>query len=375
MGIITDTLNIIDGAVGNVAQQGFAAGAGSIGTVISASAAVLLCFMAFNVLAQIKPMTMGSFVAFGVKLTLVGIFAQSWANFLPIFTILTDVPQSIGNNILSLTTVSDPAGLYGSLDKMLSRFTEYGDAIGDNAGWVFGALLGVFFYLIAAIFAAVGAGIIAYASIMLTAMIVVAPFTIACSMFEATKSIFDAWSRSTIGYATIPIVTGVALGIIASAGEQTMLTIDGPEAVEEVSRILSFVTILFLSIGVMAAIPAVAQNISGAFGLASNAAGLTGLAREGMVKSGEVGAGAAVRLGTGRTPRQLAYAASQELTGKGGANIVRRSIADVQKSTQAFRAIMQEGAPATAATAALGAAGGPIGTAAKAATPKGRRTP
>ena len=148
--------------------------------------------MGANVLAQIRPMTMGSFIAFGVKLTLIGIFALSWANFAPIYGILTDVPQSIGNSILGLTDVGDPEGLYGSLDKMLARITEYGDAIGGNAGWVFGAFLGVAFYLMAALFAAVAAGIIAYASMMLTVMIVVAPFAIACSMFEATKSIFDA---------------------------------------------------------------------------------------------------------------------------------------------------------------------------------------
>ena len=389
MGIISDTLNTIDGTIGTIAQQGFEAAAGSVGIVISAGSGFLLAVMGLNVLAQIRPMTMGSFVAFAVKLTLIGIFALSWGNFAVVFAILTDVPQSIGNALLGLTDAGSSDGLYASLDMMLARFTEYGDAIGDNAGWVFGAMLGVVFYLIAAAFAAVAAGIIAYASIMLTAMVVVAPYAIACSMFEATKSVFDAWSRSTIGYAAIPIVTGVALGIIAAAGELMMRTAADPESVEEISSILSFVTILFLSIGIMAAIPSVAQNITGSFGLASNAAGLTGLAREGMVKAGEMGAGAAVRLGTGRTPRQLSYAASQEIARKGGANLVRHSIADVQKTQTAFReakarfAAQAAGGTPTptaaagrAAGAALGAAGGPIGvvagTAAAAAAKDGR---
>lgn len=307
-------------------------------------------------------MTAGSCIAFGVKITLIGIFAQSWANFSSVFAILTEVPQGIGNNMLGFTTVSDSDGLYGSLDKMLSRFTEYGDAIGDNAGWVFGAMLGVVFYIIAALFAAVGAGIIAYASIMLTAMIVVAPFAITCSMFEATKSIFDAWSRSTIGYATIPIVTGVALGIIASAGEQIMLTIDGPEAVEEVSRILAFVTILFLSIGVMAAIPSVAQNISGAFGLASNAAGLSGLAREGMVRSSQVAAGGATRLATGKTPRELGHAASEGLKRASPVRLAQTP-AQALATTKAVRAVT-----AGAATGGTAMAAGAVAQAARTGT-------
>lgn len=316
MGIITETLNAIDGAIGTVAQQGFEAGAGSVGTTISVGASLLVALMGANVVAQIRPMTMGSFIAFGVKLTLVAIFAQSWGNFSVVYGILTEVPQSIGNSLIGLTAMGSPDGLYASLDLMLSRITEYGDAIGDNAGWVFGAFLGALFYVIAAIFAAVGAGIIAYASIMLTAMVVVAPFAIVCSMFHATSSIFDAWSRSTIGYAAMPIVTGVMLGIIVAAGSQVMDSTDPADAVEEISMFLSFLAIMFLSVGVMLAIPAVAQNVTGAFGLASNAAGLTGLAREGMVRSGEglgrgaghVG-GAITRYATGHSPRELAVAA------------------------------------------------------------------
>ena len=391
MGIITDTLNTIDGAVANVAQQAFEAGAGSVGTVISGGAVVLLCLMAFNVLAQIRPMTTGSFMAFGVKIALVGIFAQSWANFAPIFAILTDVPQSVGNSFLGLTSIGDEGGLYASLDRILARVTEYGDAIGDNAGWVFGAMLGVVFFLVATIFAAVGAGIIAYASIMLTVMIAVAPFAIVCSMFEATKSIFDAWSRSTIGYAVMPMVTGVMLGIIISAGELIMSATEQPEGIEEVSLMLPFLAIMALSIGVMAAIPAVAQNITGAFGLASNAAGLTGLTREGMVRGGEMGGhaaghvgGAMTRSATGHSPRELGAAARHGASDafrqnslSSGAQTVSQALA----TQKAFRDARLRYAPkpadaaGRAATAALGAAGGPVGTAAvaaaRAATSKG----
>ena len=177
MGIITDTLGVIDTTVGTVAQQGFEAGAGSLGTTISVGAGLLVALMGANIVAQIKPMTLGSFVAFGVKLTLVAIFAQTWGNFSVVYDILTDVPQSIGNSGVEPYRVLGIQvwPLCHSSIEILSRITEYGDAIGDNAGWVFGAFLGVLFCIIAAVFAAVGAGIIAYATIMLTAMVVVAP--------------------------------------------------------------------------------------------------------------------------------------------------------------------------------------------------------
>ena len=364
MGVITDTLGVIDNAVGTVAQQGFEAGAGSLGTTISVGAGLLVALMGANIVAQIKPMTMGSFIAFGVKLSLVGIFAQSWGNFSIVYDILVNVPQSIGNAVLNLTGAGDPSGLYASLDRILSRITEYGDAIGDNAGWVFGAFLGVLFYIIAAVFAAVGAGIIAYATIMLTAMVVVAPFAITCSMFQATSSIFDAWSRSTIGYAAMPIVTGAALGIIVAAGDQILRTAANPDTVDQISLILPFLTIMFLSVGVMLAIPTVAQNITGAFGLASNAAGLTGLAREGMVRSGEglghgaghVG-GAVTRAATGHSPRELARAARHGVSEglrHNSPGIGHKSAVEWLAITKAMRAIAPARTPLPSSTASLG---------------------
>ena len=382
MGIITDTLNTIDSAVGTVAQQGFEAGAGSVGTTISVGASLLVALMGANVVAQIKPMTMGSFVAFGVKLTLVAIFAQSWANFSVVYGILTDVPQSIGNSLLGLTDLASPDGLYASLDQILARITEFGDAIGDNAGWVFGAVLGALFYVIAAVFAAVAAGIIAYASIMLTAMVVLAPFAITCSMFQATSSIFEAWSRSTIGYAAMPIVTGVALGIVVTAGETVMRSGADPETVDEISMILAFLTIMFLSVGVMMAIPAVAQNVTGAFGLASNAAGLTGLAREGMVRTGEglghgaghVG-GAITRATTGHSPRELAVAAKHGVSEGLRNNSVgmgAQTFAQALETQKSYREMRLRANPAAAAGVVGGPVAGAAASIAASLTPKGK---
>ena len=349
MGIITDTLGIIDSAIGNIAQQGFETGAGSVGTVITVGSGLLIALMGANVIAQIRPMTMASFVAFGVKIGLIGIFAQSWGNFSVIYAILTDVPQSIGNAALGVTDLGNAETLYQSLDLMLSRITEYGDRVGDNAGWVFGAMLGVAFYLMAAIFAAVSAGIIAFASIMLTVMIVVAPFAIICSMFQATKSIFESWSRSTVGYAVMPIVIGAVLGIVVSAGEQTLSIVTEPEAVEEISLMLPFLAIMLLSVGVMATIPTVAQNISGAFGLASNATGLTNLAREGMIRGTQLGAGlvsggagyaagAAVRTATGSSPMELRTAVRDGVSD----GLRQRSVSEGRHSAASTLAMQKE---------------------------------
>ena len=150
MGVIRDILGQVDAAVDTVAQSGFVTNAAAIGDVWSTGAALLLILLGINVVMQLRPMSFGSFFAFGIKLLLISIFAQTWANFEIIYNIATDVPDSLGAAILDLTASGDEAGVYESLDRMVARITGYGDAIGDGAGWVFGAVLGAIFFVLSA---------------------------------------------------------------------------------------------------------------------------------------------------------------------------------------------------------------------------------
>lgn len=310
MGVIRDILSQVDDAIDSVSQAGFIESAGQVGDVISVGSSVLLILLGTNVVVQLRPMTFGSGFAFGVKIALVGLFAQSWENFSVIYEIATDVPDSIGARILALTASGNEAGVYESLDRMVNRITAYGDAIGDNAGWVFGAVLGAIFFVLSAVFAAVTAGIIAFGKIVFTLMIVIAPFMILTSLFKPTQSLFEAWSRATIGYALMPVAAAGAAGIIVAIAENIGDASTDPGSVETISLILPFLVILILSAGIMASVPSIAANLSGVVAIASNAIGLTGLARRGVVNTGEYGAGAAGRLATGKTPYELRHATS-----------------------------------------------------------------
>ena len=335
MGIIRDILSEVDNAIDSVAEAGFAQAAGQVGDVISIGAGILLILLGINVVMQLRPMSFGSGFAFGSKVALVGLFAQSWDNFSVIYGIVTDVPDAVGARILSLTASGDEAGVYESLDSMVNRITAYGDAIGDNAGWVFGAVLGAIFFVLSAIFAAVTAGIIAFAKIVFPLMIVIAPFMILASLFKPTQSLFEAWSRATIGYALMPVAAAGAAGIIVAIAESIGASSADPDNVATISLILPFLVILLLSAGVMAAVPFIASNLTGVMGIASNAIGLTGLARRGVVNAGEYGAGGAGRILTGKTPYELRRDVSGTATK--GNELIRRTPGAALALTKSLR--------------------------------------
>jgi len=335
MGIIRDILDQVDAAVDTVAQDGFVSSAGSVGNVISTGAILLLILIGINVVMQLRPMTFGTAFAFGIKIALVGLFAQSWDNFSVIYGIATQVPDSVGASILALTGSGDEAGVYESLDNMVARITAYGDTIGDQAGWVFGAVLGAIFFVLSALFAAVTAGIIAFARIVFALMIVIAPFMIITSLFKPTQSLFEAWTRATIGYALMPVAAAGAAGIIVAIAEAIGDASAEPGDVETVSLILPFLVILLLSAGIMASVPYIASNLTGVMGIASNAVGLTGLARRGIVNTGEYGSGSATRFVTGKSPHELRQAANTGVVSTG--QLVRQSPGALLSAAKSLR--------------------------------------
>lgn len=336
MGIIRDILDQVDAAVDSVAQDGFISSAAAVGDVITAGAILLLILLGINVVMQLRPMTFGSAFAFGIKISLVAIFAQSWDNFSVIYGIATQVPDSVGASILALTGSGDEEGVYESLDNMVARITAYGDTIGDQAGWVFGAVLGAIFFVLSALFAAVTAGIIAFAKIVFALMIVIAPFMIITSLFKPTQSLFEAWSRATIGYALMPVAAAGAAGIIVAIAEAIGDASADPVDVETVSLILPFLVILLLSAGIMASVPYIASNLTGVMGIASNAVGLTGLARRGIVNTGDYGTGSATRLAMGKSPQELQQAVNSGVVKTGEA--IRRTPASALNTVKSFRA-------------------------------------
>lgn len=166
-------------------------------------------------------------------------------------------------------------------------------------------------------------------------MIVIAPFMIVTSLFKPTQSLFEAWTRATIGYALMPVAAAGAAGIIVAIAEAIGDASADPGDVETVSLILPFLVILILSAGIMASVPYIASNLTGVVGIASNAVGLTGLARQGFVNTREYGTGATSRLVTGKSPHELNQMANTGVVKTG--ELIRQSPGALLSAAKAFR--------------------------------------
>ena len=273
MAIIQDILGQINAAVGSVAQSGFTQMAGAAGNVLTIGGIVVIAAVGLNIVLQIAPLQTSASMLIFFRMSMISFFAQSWANFAVIFDILSKVPSSIGASVAKLAGMNTSGGLLVVLDDMIVKFMAYGQAVGDNAGYLFGAVMGAFFFLIGCVFVAVAVGMLALGSIGLTLMVVLAPLAITCSMFKLTTSLFSHWTKQLIGYAMFPLITGGMLGVILAVGGRIADQAPAADSVENMGAMVSFVVVFLLASAMLAMVPSIASSLAGTGGLAGAALG------------------------------------------------------------------------------------------------------
>lgn len=118
---VADTLSQIDAAIGGYAEAVFLNLAGPITTTCQIMGLVGLAFMALNTLVQWVPIRVGSYLVWGIRFVVITAVATSWAQFQPIYNIVTNVPADIGGNFLTAAGVGDADNLYDGLDLMITK--------------------------------------------------------------------------------------------------------------------------------------------------------------------------------------------------------------------------------------------------------------
>ena len=104
MGVIIDTLRVIDETVTNYTESLFRSFSGELTTVFQASGVLGVAMIGANLVLQIHPMTVASGVVFILRFTIVFLLATSWENFDIIFKLLTDFPDRLSAHIMDVAS-------------------------------------------------------------------------------------------------------------------------------------------------------------------------------------------------------------------------------------------------------------------------------
>ncbi|MCP4182068.1 MAG: type IV secretion system protein, partial [Hyphomicrobiales bacterium] len=254
---INDTLTLIDSAIGSYAQTVFTGFAGPVTTMIQVGGLVGLALVAANAIFQFTPVRMSSYMTWGVRYVVILSVATTWSQFQPIYNILTNTPGSIGAALLGATGAPN---LNIALDQMVTEIFNFSDRANAESGWLGISLTSVVLIVLGALMACVAILVSALAKVGLAMSVSFAPVFIASLLFSATKSLFESWTRFTIGFALIPLVLAGVMGTVVGVGQSLIGTASGANTI---SAAAGFIIVIFAAIFMMFNIPSLVTGLAG----------------------------------------------------------------------------------------------------------------
>lgn len=254
---ITDTLDLIDDAISSYAETVFSGFAGPVTSVIQTAGLVGLALVTINALMQFVPVRISSYLTWGVRYVMVLSIATTWSQFQPIYEILTNTPGSIGAALIGATGAPN---LNGALDLMVTEIFNFSDRANEESGWLGVSFTAVVLVVLGALMACVAILVSALAKVGLAMSVSFAPIFIACLLFNATKSLFESWTRFTIGFALIPLVLAGVMGAVVGVGEELMGSVTAASTLSEAA---AFIIIIFAAIFMMFNIPSLVTGLAG----------------------------------------------------------------------------------------------------------------
>ena len=323
---ISDALTRIDTAITGYAEGVFTAFAGPVTGALQAMGLVGLAFVAVNSVMSLYPIRFSEYLKWGVRYIVVLAVATSWAQFLPIYNIITNVPSSIAATLLAQTGAPD---LNVAMDEMVTNIFNLSDNVGERAGTFDFAmsLTSVVLTVLGAFMATVAIIVSAVAKIGLAMAVSLAPIFIGSLLFRATGDLFTTWSRFTLGFALIPLALAGIMGAVIGVGRSLIVDPDGLDTLGDAA---GFLIIVLAGIILMSQIPTIVNSLAG--GIVATASGL----REMQT------AGDAARAGTRRAQPRLAAATSMVAAAAAAGGGVRERVNAAIEDGRATSAAMRE---------------------------------
>ncbi|UGA49006.1 type IV secretion system protein (plasmid) [Bradyrhizobium quebecense] len=246
MGLISNIAHSIDTTLVDYVQTVFQAVADPIRALLGAIALVGLLFIALNHLVQFTSVNYSTYLQWGLRYVLIYSFATMWANFKGIYVIITEVPSDYGalmvrGVVATLKTNAargfNPANIvdtYSAMDATAHAALQIADdffshlSIAKVGKAVRGVFFGAFTLVVVSFFYAACAITVVVGKLGLAVAISLAPLAIAMLMMPQTKQYFESWTRFTVGYSVIPLLTTGLMAIVLHIALETRAASSDP---------------------------------------------------------------------------------------------------------------------------------------------------
>lgn len=267
MGVVSWMVGSADSFLASAAESQFGAVASNIGTITLLMVTLSLIGLCINMAFQYRSMDGATFFWYLLKLTLIGFFAFNWTRFNAVANaVIGGLDYIAGALVASVGGGGAGASHFaGEFDDLIEQFSAYLNAIGNNLGWMTGAILGGIGLILLSILGFMTGIVLIFAKMMLSLMLGLAPVMIALSLFDATKDFFHRWVSTTVSYAFYPVVIAAMFSTVVGMANALLDQVGDPASATNIGSLIPFFVMIFLAKGFVAATPLIVRGLSGNF--------------------------------------------------------------------------------------------------------------
>lgn len=278
MGLISYISTSIDTTMIGYVEDVFNNIAGPIRVLLNSMAVLALMFLALNHILQFKTVSLAVYFSWFLRFILIYTIATFWVNFEGIYNIFVELPEDyskllIKSSMMNIRTIStdvlDPARITDSATAMdefthaltwiSSKFLQDVSIfnIGESIKNVF---IGALILIIAGVFTAIAAVVLAFAKIGFAVAMSLAPLAIVLMMMEQTKHYFDSWLRFLVGFVVLPILVSALMSIILYVAGEVLAS--SGASVAHKDRFFAFVFMLVAALVLLSQLPTLASTLA-----------------------------------------------------------------------------------------------------------------
>ena len=262
MALVEKILSDLDLAVQDVGERYFTSTADALDPMLTIVTTLLIALIGIQMALGVSRMSMRDAWQLIARIVLVFIFARSWANFGVIYDALSSGAGSLALSFFNGDTPNPAA----AMDQFAVQMSDVTDGAARAVGSIMRGFVSAALFIILSILMAAYVLIVGFSKIMIAFLLGVAPIAMIATIFERTKTLFEAWLTAFVGYLMYPIAAAAVIGAVVSMADAQFLEQD---KVETISMILGFLCVTFVGIFALLAIPTAAAHITGSFNLAN----------------------------------------------------------------------------------------------------------
>lgn len=266
MGIVTDILTSLDNSIRVTGELFFENTAHAMTPVLSIMMTLMLSLVAMNMALGVWRMSARDATQLATRILMVYLFALSWRNFGSFYEALSSASGNLALSFFDRAGDTGRESTYAAMDLFALQMGDTADGVLRGMGSIARSVLGATTYLMLAVLMAAYVLIVGFAKIMIAVLLGIAPLAIIMTLFDKTKSLFEAWLSSFVGYLMYPIAAAAVVATVVTLANQQAVA---QEDVSSLDQILGFLVIAIVGIGALWEIRTAATNITGQIHLAS----------------------------------------------------------------------------------------------------------